>query len=238
MRHYEIVANHCLPYFPGIEDCPRDTMSLWPKHLQKQANDLYHEWKDVKDVAHLTDLQIGQWDRLMRQFLEHMVGHMTTKQMARYILCRTKNDDSVAKILYLSGNTDPDYLRCLTLHGFKELFGTRCHDYPIVPHLYKSFSAPDASRLYGRGMTYSRLLDRELHDDDQDLGILQNIENKYYDLIIYGSYHRGMPFYDKILMYYEPEKIILLCGEDIHRCNHEQFTSKHFVFVREIPKSP
>ncbi len=42
--------------------------------------------------------------------------------------------------MFLSGDVKIDYLRCLTLHGFKKLLGTNCHDYPIVPHLYKNIN--------------------------------------------------------------------------------------------------
>ena len=31
----------------------------------------------------------------------------------------------------------PDYLRCLTLIGFKEKFKSNCHDYVKVEHIYK-----------------------------------------------------------------------------------------------------
>jgi hypothetical protein len=34
---------------------------------------------------------------------------------------------------------------------------------------------------------------------------------------------------------YNPEDIILLCGEDIHDCNYKEFLDKgHWVFVREL----
>jgi hypothetical protein len=31
MRHYEILLNGCIPYFPNIENCPKNTMKLFPK---------------------------------------------------------------------------------------------------------------------------------------------------------------------------------------------------------------
>ena len=53
--------------------------------------------------------------------------------------------------------------------------------------------------------------------------------------MIYGSYHRGMPYYDLISELYNTDQIILLCGEDIHCCNHNYFLEKgHCVFVREL----
>ena len=58
--------------------------------------------------------------------------------------------------------------------------------------------------------------------------------NKY-DIVIYGSYHRGMPFYDLVNQIYKSNEVILLCGEDIHNCdNYEWVVKGHNVFVREL----
>ena len=50
-----------------------------------------------------------------------------------------------------------------------------------------------------------------------NISVCEDIKNKKYEIVIYGSYHRGMPYYDLV------NEIILLCGEDIHwwcDCNH------------------
>jgi hypothetical protein len=140
----------------------------------------------------------------------------------------------LSKILYLSGNTSPDYLRCLTLHGFKILFGNNCHYFPKIPHIYKSNNIK-YKKIYGKGITYTNLLEQNLHNNDLDSTIYENIINKYYDIIIYGSYHRGMPYYELISKIYKPNEIILLCGEDIHCCNYDTLKKKgHHIFVREL----
>lgn len=38
MRHYEILANKCIPYFPDIEDCPALTLVRFPKQIIKETN--------------------------------------------------------------------------------------------------------------------------------------------------------------------------------------------------------
>lgn len=38
MRHLEILANKCIPYFPGIEDCPTFVMLDFPKEIFKETN--------------------------------------------------------------------------------------------------------------------------------------------------------------------------------------------------------
>lgn len=224
MRHYEILANGCVPYFPYIEQCPTNTMALLPKDLLKQANALYKKNSSIDSEEYLL---------LANQLLDYTRDHLTTIKMAQYIL-KTSNHSTSTKILFLSSRTDPDYLRCVTLHGFKTLFGKGCHDYPKIPHIYKN-QPINYSGLYGKGITYTNLISSELHSNESDQTMENDIEMKVYDLIIYGSYHRGMPFYNMVMKYYKASDVVLLCGEDIHSCNYSEWVVKgHSVFVREL----
>jgi hypothetical protein len=233
MRHYEILANGCIPYFLDIENCPKYTMYLLPKDLFIQSNTLYETKFKNKNINELNQEDIDEYNILQTKLLDYTKNHLTTEKMAEYILNQSKCKN-VSKILYLSGKTSPDYLRCLTLHGFKQLFGNNCHDYPKIPHIYKSDTI-NYKNLYGKGITYTNLLEQNLHNDKLDDSIIENIKNKYYDIVIYGSYHRGMPYYELISTLYNPEQIILLCGEDIHTCHYNShLVSKNNVFVREI----
>lgn len=230
MRHYEIIANGCIPYFPDIEKCPARTMPLPLKDLFIKGNELFKYFNNIKL---LSPNDIYNYELLLTELLDYMKMNLTTTRMARYILEETKFE-GVSRILYLSGNTSPDYLRCLTLHGFKVLFEENCNDYPKVPHIYKSNSI-NYKNLYGKGITYTNLLDNILHNNKLDYSIENDIKNKYYDIVIYGSYHRGMPYYDLVSSVYKPNEIIMLCGEDIHKCDHKKWTDKgHNVFVREL----
>lgn len=232
MRHYEILANGCIPYFPNIENCPENTMALFPKKLIIDGNTLYTKIIN-KNINELTDDDKNEYNILINKLLNYTREHLVTHKMAKYILEKT-NFQNVSNILFLSGNTDPDYLRCTTLHGFKVLFGEKCHDYPKVPHIYKSNDIM-YNKLYGKGITYTNLLDPMLRDDCLDNTIEYDITNKYYDIIIYGSYHRGMPYYDLVYEKYMPDQIILLCGEDDHCCDYNKYVTKnHNVFVREL----
>jgi len=238
MRHYEILANGCIPYFIDIEECPTNTMYLLPKDLFIKANMLYDDKFKNKNITEITEEEINEYNILQKNILEYTKQNLTSDKMAEYILKKT-NNENVSKILYLSGDTNPDYLRCVTLHGFKTLFGNNCHDFPKVPHIYKSditdYYTNFYGKEYGRGFTYTNLLEQHLHNDNLDNTVYENIKNKYYDIVIYGSYHRGMPYYDLIYEIYKPCEIILLCGEDIHCCNYNDFLKKgHHIFVREL----
>lgn len=233
LRHYEILANRCIPLFNNINECPKNTLFLFPKNLLIEAINLYNNKFINKKISELTTEDINEYAILQNKLLEYTKNYLTTNKIAKYILEKT-NYENVSKILYLSQDVSPDYLRCLTLHGFKSILGSNCHDYPKISHIYKSQNINYAN-LYGKGMTYTNLLEESLHDVTLDINIVDNIKNKYYDIIIYGSFHRGMLYYNLISSIYKPNEIILLCGEDLHNCNYHYFINKgHFVFVREM----
>jgi hypothetical protein len=232
LRHYEILANGAVPFFPNIEHCPLNTMTHLPKILIQEGNALYARLS-TKPLSELTGEDIREYDVLREKCMTHLRTFLTTEKMARYVLEKVNKPDA-KRVLYLSGTTDPDYLRCLTLHGFKTALGKDCHDYPKVPHIYKDAGIA-YDRLYGRGMTYTNLLEAGLHDSAEDAQVEENIRGHVYDLVIYGSYHRGMPYYDLVRSVYSPQDIVLFCGEDLHWCNYMEFVSKgHPVFVREL----
>ena len=157
--------------------------------------------------------------------------------MAEYIL-DVSGHKNTCTILFLSGlrryGMIPNYLRDLSLQGLKKLFGKNCHDYPHVPHIYDNY-ANNEKKLYGKGFTYSKNVPSNQRDIMRDDTLEKDIESHYYDLIIYGSYHDGMPLFDKISSSYAKKDIILICGDDIHVCDHQKFVNEgHHVFVREL----
>jgi len=239
LRHYEILANGCIPFFPNIKGCNYNTLALFPKKMIIEGNELYERIQH-KNVNRLSIEELNDYKILLQKILDYTKNYLTTEEIAKYVL-RKSGIENIKRILFLSGDTYPDYLRCLTLHGFKSIFGRNCHDYPIVPHLYK-LPYINQSELYGMGYSYSCILDPKLHDNSLDDKVKENIINKYYDIVIYGSYHRGIPFYDLVSNVYDADRIILFCGEDIfdnrglhHVCDYPHYLQKgHCVFVREL----
>lgn len=236
MRHYEIMACGCIPVFIDIHLCPPNTMFFLPKNLFLQANLLYDSLKH-KSFDQLTSNELLSCYQLIEQFLNFLRNNLTTEHIANYIIKSTINI-TTPKILYLSGDSYPDYLKNLILHGFKNIYKTDFHDYPKIKHMYSDFIG-NRRNLYGKGFTYSKTINSELFLDLSENTIINNINNKFYDAVIYGSYHRGMPFFDIVKQNYDDSKIILLCGEDIHRCidikNKYKFKNHHFtLFIREL----
>lgn len=223
LRHYEILANGCIPYFTDLELCDENTMKFLPRELIKEAMNL--EGVSYKHID-FEKFDRKKYDEIAKKLLAYTREHLTTKKMAEYIL-KSVGYSGKGDILFLTKDTAPDYLRCLTLVGLKELLGKRIVDFPKIDHIYTNYPI-DVINLYGRGMTYTKIVP-DLPVDRNN--IEQRIANKEFDLIIYGSVHRGMPFYDLVKETYEPEKIVYMCGEDGHYCT---FTHLPNFFLREF----
>lgn len=75
LRHYEILANGCIPIFPEIEKCPKLTMHNFPKNLCESLND---------------DLKSGDPDTLFEEYCElfqnHSKNYLTTEKLASYFI--------------------------------------------------------------------------------------------------------------------------------------------------------
>lgn len=231
MRHYEVLANGCIPYFPCIEYCPNTILALLPKELLIEGNALYMKYKGTP----FAEVDIKECNTLIEKLLAFTRQHLTTVGVAKYFLEKCQiHVPTIKRILVLNGSPGPDYLRCSLLHGLKEIMGTACHDSPQIAHIYKS-TTTDFIQLYGRGYSYTNLLEPSLHHKDSDRTLESDIKNMRYDLIVYGNLHRGMPYYDLVEKVYPGNKIVLLCGEDTHSCKYEKYVEKgHILFIREM----
>lgn len=78
LRHYEIIANHCLPCFENFEKLPQHIMTWWPKDLQFRANEIY-KTKNFEN-----------YDNTLNEFFAYCKKRLTTKYLAQYILEKIK----------------------------------------------------------------------------------------------------------------------------------------------------
>jgi len=76
LRHYEIMANGCIPYFPDLADCPKETMASFPKEIILETNRLYEN--NAKEDKIL--LAYSQ------KILDYTRQNLTTDVIARYII--------------------------------------------------------------------------------------------------------------------------------------------------------
>lgn len=76
LRHYEILANACIPYFPMLEKCPSTTMLSFPKKLIMETNRLFEKGDfNSRLIPYYTNV-----------FLEYTKEFLTTKRLAEYVL--------------------------------------------------------------------------------------------------------------------------------------------------------
>lgn len=223
MRHYEILANGCIPYFVGLEDANPNTMFFLPKELILRAMDL--PGVSPLGIDHeLFDRE--KYDEILLQLLGHTREYLTARAMAEYVL-ETVGYTGKGKILFLLGEEHPDYLPCTLLIGLKELIGDRIVDVPKLPYIYTNYEG-EIKDLYGKGMSYTKIVE-DLPVDRTNLE--RRIQQKEFDFILYGSVHRGLPFLDLVKSIYDEDEIFYFCGEDNHLCEYKNLPH---LFIREF----
>lgn len=228
MRHSEILANGCMPYFYDIDQCPPNTMTFLPKDLIKKAMNLkgvHYNGYNVTIDHEVFDKE--EYFQILKAALSHTKKHLTAESMAKYILT-TIQYKRQGPILYLSQEQRPDYLRCLMLIGLKKIGGEQIIDYPKIKHLYKSYRG-NIKSMYGKGISYTKILDDDNVNRNRK-SIEKKIKKRAFEFIVYGSCHRGLPFYNLVRKNYPKEKIIFICGEDAHKC---RFKNSSRLFLRE-----
>lgn len=228
LRHYEILANGCIPWFDDIDKCPPLIMHFLPKDLIQKAMSLPGVSRGCIDHS-LFDPYISEYYKILEELIAHTRKYLTTHSMAQYLL-NIMNYSGRGKILYFAGGTFPDYQSMCSLIGLKEILGDKIIDTPKLEYLYKTYLG-DTKKLYGKGFTYTKLLDDVYLERNN---IENRIKNKEFELIIYGNVHHSIPHHDLIKKYYSENKIAYICGQDTHHC---KFTHLSNLFLREYDEN-
>jgi len=74
MRHYEILANNCIPYFIDLESCPKQILTNLPKELLLEARYLAENFEEQR------------YFNILYELFEYTKNNLTTKQLAQYVL--------------------------------------------------------------------------------------------------------------------------------------------------------
>ena len=83
VRHYEIMANNCIPLFLDINQCPTDIMTTLPKEQLKEALSIVQE----KGIEWFTEgAGEDNWIELNDKIQTHFRKHCTTDSLANYFL--------------------------------------------------------------------------------------------------------------------------------------------------------
>ena len=207
LRHYEILMNGCIPLFENLKDCPNNTLTTYPKNLNDEAYELYNNWVENENC-------IIEYNKLCKRFLEHTRNYCTTKNTVKYFLNNIKNGDKVKNILLITGHAGINYNRESLWIGLKrhckEINGMAV-ECDKIPFLYKDTDNTS-------DFTYTRRLDVDDHINMSKKEIIEKINNKFWDLIIYGKVgpdeYCTFPFFDVVKENYNKDKIIFIYGGD------------------------
>ena len=192
MRHYEILANGCIPYFHNLSAAPPTIMTHLPKELIMES------------------MNSPTPEKYIGSLLDYTRKYLTTRAMIKYIL--SKINKPVNNVLFLSGSIKSDYMRDLTLIGLKETFGLNCTEDIHIPFIYTDFTG-NMSGFWGKGFSFSKIIDPNLKNTSFSM---EKLQKKEYDLIIYGSAHRGLPYLEEVRKIYDKSSVVFICGEDAH----------------------
>jgi hypothetical protein len=236
LRHYEILMNGCIPLFENLKDCPDNTLTTYPKHLNDEAYELYNNWKDNEDY-------IEKYNMLCLKFLEHTRLFCTCSSSAKKVLHNMKDGDIIKNVLMITCNSGLNYSRELLWIGIKrhvQSMGGVAVEYPKINVLYKDY---DINSSDNTAFTYSRRLDNEdtiINEEE----IIEKINNHFWDLIIYGKVgpddYCDFPLYNIVKTKYNKNKIAFIFGGDEpYNLKIIDKDSHHFNFFNKwIPSWP
>lgn len=201
MRHYEILANGCIPIFEDLEACPVFTMTTFPKELVLKANHELLPWNDS---------YIPKYNEIVEQLLDHCRKHCSVSSRADHFLSKFPG---VRRVLMLTGSKGENYSRETLAIGLRRKLGGDFVEYPKLDVLYDTSSMVDRA---GHGFSYGGLLP-DIQINRSNIGI--RIRLHEFDVIVYGKvgYFETMPpSVNKIPVpiNYRPHEVAFIYGGD------------------------
>jgi len=232
LRHYEILANGCIPIFEKLEECPFFTMTTFPKELVLKANRELLPWDDS---------YIPKYNEIVEQLLDHCRKYCSVSARATFFLSKFPG---AKKVLMITCHWMENYSRELLAIGLRRKLGTDFVEFPKLDVLYNTSSMVDR---IGYGFTYGGLLpDVQINRNNIDLRLIRH----EFDLIIYGKVgFLEMGFFGSLAKInvpknYLPHEVAFIYGGDHlqdtknttspltqHLANH---CNRGFCFVREL----
>jgi hypothetical protein len=114
------------------------------------------------------------------------------------------------KILFVNNFSSPDYQNDMVYHGLIE---NDVEVYETSFPWYMLTSCIEPHNLYGKGFSIFAKLSHTPNVESPET-IIDKIQSKFYDLVIYGSIHRDRQYIEEVVKYYSRDKIFFIDGED------------------------
>ena len=249
LRHYEILAAGCIPIFEDLENCPPDTLVSFPKDLLREAYRVLLPWRNTAEQRAAYPIYA------YRLFEFAKTNCSTSANASRFLRRDMSHIGSAPKILMLVGHPGINYTRELNWIGIKRYVnGPAAVEYPPLHFLYDDYPESKLHKLYGNGFTYSRRLPSRLRVEMTEEELIQSIQQKQWDIIIYGKVGPdetdvgsipNLPFWSHVFKRYSRDEIVFWYGGDaMQDMTYANRYSDHLVrygqyarcFVRELIK--
>jgi len=207
VRHLEIMAASAVPLFKDIEKCPRFTMVHYPKSLFQETN---------KNWEHLTQ---QDYELLVKKTYQWFCENLTSDKMVNYLLSISSNE-TASSVLFIDRalTKKPDCQSAMILGGLKNIFKANCEVAYPLECLYFSSPFPKKPHWWKTNFNIYKILPEdyrspnEKHFNKQQ--IINNIKERKYDLIVYGSVTRSLELFELVKKYYPKKQVIGINGED------------------------
>ena len=92
LRHYEIMANGCIPYFINLKECPKQTMHLFPKELIIQSNNEFDT--EIMELSKIKEIS--------KKLLDHTENFLTTEKIVIYMINTVINSEKISSPTFSS----------------------------------------------------------------------------------------------------------------------------------------
>ena len=274
LRHYEILANGCIPIIEHLDKCPLDTLTSLPKQLLLEAYKELLPWRNTEEQRRLYPIyceRLFQFAKdhcslsaLTRRFLRDMT-HLKSYSDSRicaasatsYLSANMQEfpDAYCKNVLMLVCDSGVNYTRELTWIGLKRWAnanGSEAVEWPAIDYLYDSFPEDRLCELYENGITYSMRLPANMKIEMSEPEIVESIQSRKWDMIIYGKMGPDelftgsiphLPFWEHVFKRYSRDEIVFWYGGDgMQDMTNANRYSDHLVrhcqyarcFVREL----
>lgn len=201
LRHYEIIANRCIPYFLNLDACPVDGLSTFPKELVLRA------MRELDEGV----LSLAKYQQYLEQLMSHARQRMTCQSAARYFLStmeqRSAHRIGVGPKVLMINVGSVNYSRETLSIGLRQVLGADFVDFPRNEKLY------DGTDFTYPGVVSDEGIDRSC--------VKQRIARKEFDYVVIASVDHAsklklskIPFWRAINKHYDMRQIAFVFGGD------------------------
>ena len=86
MRHYEIMANGCIPLFLNFENRPSQTLTNLDPDLMHRCWLAAENYQSDELTSRCAESALSKISCLKEEILEYTKQHLTSKKLAQYVL--------------------------------------------------------------------------------------------------------------------------------------------------------